>query len=30
MSNWVDDFGFTAVDDETYRRKVIQEEEASP
>ena len=28
MSNWVDDFGFTAVDDETYRRKVIQEEEA--
>jgi len=29
MSNWVDDFGFTAVDDETYRRKVIQEEEAS-
>jgi hypothetical protein len=27
--NWVDDFGFSAVDEDTYRRKVIEQEEAS-
>ena len=29
MSNWVDDFGFTAVDEDTYRRKVIEQEEVA-
>ena len=27
-SNWVEDFGFTAVDDVTYRKQVIEEEES--
>lgn len=26
MSNWVDDFGFSAVDEDTYRKKVVDEE----
>ena len=26
--NWVEDFGFTAVDDVTYRKQVIEEEES--
>ena len=27
-NNWVEDFGFTAVDDVTYRKQVIEEEES--
>lgn len=26
MSNWVDDFGFTTLDDVTYRKQIIEEE----
>lgn len=29
MSNWVDDFGFSAVDEDTYKRKVIEEEKVA-
>lgn len=25
MSNWVDDFGFSTVDEDTYRKKVLEE-----
>jgi hypothetical protein len=25
MSNWVDDFGFSAVDEDTYKKQVIAE-----
>ena len=26
MSNWVDDFGFSAVDEDVYRRRVVEQE----
>lgn len=29
MSNWVDDFGFSAVDEDTYRKKVVEEEKVA-
>lgn len=28
MSDWVQDFGFSAVDEDTYRKRVIDQEKA--
>jgi hypothetical protein len=30
MDNWVDDFGFTAVDEETYKKQIISTEQEKP